>query len=132
VLAGLKHGTIDGLSIGYGLKKGDFEDTENGRIIRKVSRLAEVSIVTFPADGAARVDLSSVKSEDIEELETVRDLERFLRDAGGLSKALATTFVSRARLVFGDGGSGPNDQQTKELDELLKRTQQINQKLKGS
>ena len=46
--AALKHGTVDGLSIGYRLRKGDWEDTENGgRIIRKVSHVSEVSIVTF-------------------------------------------------------------------------------------
>ncbi len=128
VLAGLKHGTIDGLSIGYGLKKGDFEDTESGRIIRKVSRLAEVSIVTFPADGAARVDLASVKSEDIEELETVRDLERFLRDAGGLSKAMATMFVSRARSVFEVGGT--DNKKQAEMAALFQRLAELNQKLK--
>ena len=53
-----------------------------------------------PADSAARIDLSSVKSAELEEsigdLETIRDFERFLRDAGGLSKGLAEALVSRA------------------------------------
>ena len=99
--AALKHGTIDGLSIGYMLKKGDWEDAENGgRIIRKVSRLGEVSIVTFPADSAARIDLDSVKGEGLDQLQTERDLEFFLRDAGRFSRSLANAVASRARLIF--------------------------------
>src|SRR4249919_1987050 len=85
VRAAMKHGTLDGLSIGGYLKKGDYEDTEGGRVIRKWSNLMEISPVAFPADSAARVDGSSVKSEladAIEEIESVRDFERFLRDAG--------------------------------------------------
>lgn len=100
VRAALKHGTVDGLSIGYFLKKGDFDETESGRVIRKISRLVEVSVVTFPSDGGARVDLASVKAEDVEALETIRDFERFLRDAGGLSKGLAAALVNRAKIIF--------------------------------
>lgn len=86
VRASLKHGTVDGLSIGYYLKAGDFEELDGGgRLIKKVSKLVEVSIVTFPADGAARIDLESVKSE-MEGIETMRDFERFLRDAGASPK----------------------------------------------
>ncbi len=99
--AALKHGTVDGLSIGYMLKKGDWEDSDNGgRIIRKVSRLGEVSIVTFPADGAARIDLESVKAEGLDQIQTERDLEFFLRDAGRFSKSLAQAVASRARTIF--------------------------------
>jgi HK97 family phage prohead protease len=99
--AAMKHGTIDGLSIGYALKADDFEMLDDGtRVIKRVSRLAEVSIVTFPADNAARIDLESVKAEGIEQIETARDFERFLRDSGGMSKALAIALVSRAQLVF--------------------------------
>jgi HK97 family phage prohead protease len=50
VKAALKHGTVDSMSIGYSLRKGDYEDTPAGRTIKKVARLAETSIVTFPAD----------------------------------------------------------------------------------
>lgn len=104
--AALKHGTIDGLSIGYMLGKGDFEETEGGaRLIKRVSKLVEVSIVTFPADTSARIDLSSVKS-DIDGLETIRDFEGFLRDAGGFSKGLTQALVSRARIVFARGEPG--------------------------
>lgn len=64
VKAALQHGTLDSMSIGYMLRKGDYETTTAGRLIKRVSRLAETSIVTFPADSFARVDLASVKMAD--------------------------------------------------------------------
>ena len=118
-LAALKHGTVDGLSIGYYLKKGDFDELEDGkRVIKRVSRLVEVSVVTFPADEAARIDLDSVKSEEIDRLETIRDFEYFLRDAGGLSKGLAHALVSRAKAIFGPAGPGSEEVEAKRAEEL--------------
>ncbi len=96
----MKHGTIDGLSIGGFLKKGDYTETKDGRLIHKWSKLVEVSPVVFPADGSARIDTASVKSElmeAIEEIESIRDIERFLRDAGSFSKGAAVALVARAR-----------------------------------
>jgi hypothetical protein len=69
------------------------------RIIKKWSKLIEISVVAFPADSSARVDLASVKSE-IEQIGTIRDFERFLRDAGGFSAEAAKTMLSRARDLF--------------------------------
>lgn len=97
VRAALKHGTLDGLSIGGYLKAGDFEELDDGkRLIKKWSRLIEISVVAFPADSSARVDLSSVKSE-IEQIDSIQDFERFLRDAGGFSREAAKTILSRAK-----------------------------------
>lgn len=123
VHAALRHGTLDGLSIGGFLKKGDYDETETGRIIRRWSQLSEVSPVVFPADGAARIDLSSVKAgvdvvEAIDGLETIRDFERFLRDAGGLSKGLAEALVSRAKNIFGRGEPGNEEVDAKAMAEL--------------
>lgn len=103
VRAAMRHGTLDGLSIGGYLKAGDYEETEKGRIIRKWSNLMEVSPVVFPADNAARIDLSSVKHIDFESLlpgcDTEKDIERLLRDAG-LLKEQATAIVSRVRAIL--------------------------------
>lgn len=122
VRAAMKHGTLDGLSIGGYLKKGDYDETENGRIIRRWSNLMEISPVVFPADGAARIDLGSVKSADIENalegIQSIRDFERFLRDAGGLSKGLAEALVSRAKTVFSHGDHGTEDVDVKAMAEL--------------
>lgn len=108
VRAAMLHGTLDGLSVGGYIKAGDYEDTESGRIIRKWTKLLEISPTVFPADNAARIDASSVKGGDfveiIEGIESIRDLESFLRDAGGLSKGAAVALVARAKKVMGAAG----------------------------
>jgi uncharacterized protein len=111
VRAAMKHGTLDGLSIGGYLHKGDYEETKEGRVIHKWSNLMEVSPVVFPADSSARIDLNTVKSIDIEaalpECKTERDIERLLRDAG-LGKWEAMAIVSRAKVIF-EGRDAPED-----------------------
>lgn len=103
VYAAMKHGTIDGLSIGFLLRAGDYEDSSTGRLIRKVSDLVEVSVVTFPADNAARVaEVKALDSLDLDSIVSVRDFEKILRDAG-FSRRLAEALVSRASVVFGQG-----------------------------
>lgn len=110
VRAALKHGTVDGLSIGYRLKASDYEDLESGgRVIKRVSLLAEVSVVTFPADLSARVDLASVKSE-MDGMSTIKEFERFLRDAGGFSREAVKTILSRAKVLL-------NQRNADQLDE---------------
>src|SRR5574343_2968 len=125
VRAAMKHGTIDGLSIGGWLKKGDYDETENGRVIRKWSNLVEVSPVVFPADSAARIDLGTVKGADFDqalaEVETIRDFERFLRDAGRLSKGAAAALVARAKAIFGPGEPAAETTEAKAIRELTER-----------
>lgn len=103
VRAAMLHETLDGLSIGGFVKRGDYEETETGRIIRKWTNLAEISPVVFPADFNARIDMDSVKNEsfelDLAECLTERDFERLLRDAG-LSRKGAAAVASRAKQVF--------------------------------
>ncbi|MBK8773124.1 MAG: HK97 family phage prohead protease [Rhizobiales bacterium] len=124
VRAAMKHQTLDGLSIGGFLKKGDYDETEGGRVIRRWSSLVEISPVVFPADAAARVDLGSVKgsadlAEAIEEISSVRELESFLRDAGGLTKGAAVALVARAKVVMGlQGEPAPDTPEAKQLQLL--------------
>jgi HK97 family phage prohead protease len=130
VHAAMKHGTLDGLSIGGLIKKGDYDETEGGRVIRRWSKLMEISPVAFPADSAARVDMASVKSADlseaIAEIESIRDFERFLRDAGGLSKGAATALVARAKLLLvGEGDPVPQAAEAKALADLALRLQRL-------
>ncbi len=108
VKAALKHGTVDAMSIGYSLKAGDYQETATGRTIKKVARLPEASIVTFPADTFARVDLSSVKgfADEIAQVETIRDFENFLRDAGGFTKGAAQALSARAKTLFAARDAG--------------------------
>ena len=121
VHAAMKNGTLDGLSIGGYLKKGDYEETEKGRIITKWSKLLEVSPVVFPADSSARI--TNVKHMDFESLlpecKTERDIERLLRDAG-LGKWEAMAIVSRAKAIF-DGRDAQEDAEAKRIAEILGR-----------
>lgn len=128
VNAALKHGTLDGLSIGYALRKADYQPSdkiEGGRIIKKVSLLSEISPVTFPADSFARIDLSSVKSE-LESVETIRDFERFLRDAGGLSKSITEAVIARAKVVFSQGEPAIKAIDAKAIQALTERLNRFN------
>lgn len=103
--AALQHGTVDGLSIGYSLSSEDVEFRDEIRVIKNISKLHEVSVVTYPADDAARVDLDSVKSA-LDEIENMKDLESFLREACGFSKTLATATASRCKRIFTRGEPG--------------------------
>lgn len=126
VRAALKHGTIDSLSIGYILMKGDFDEVTGGRVIRKVARLHETSIVTFPADKFAQINLASVKAstDEIEGIKTLRDFEYFLRDAGSFSKGAAQALTARAKTLF-SVRDAVETSEAKQMSEILERIQKL-------
>ena len=103
----LKMGAISGLSIGFVTRDDSYDRVTGIRTLKKVD-LWEVSLVTFPANDAARV--SGVKS--IDTIASLADAESYLRDAGGLSRREATAFVSRIKSLHGRGDPD-------ELGELL-------------
>lgn len=130
VHAALKHGTLDGLSIGGYVKQGDYDTTETGRVIRKWSVLVEVSPVVFPADTAAKIDGESVKGADLLEaiacIESIREFESFLRDAGGLSKGAAIALLARVKVVLGvEGEPDTRTVEAKTLETLSQRLKQL-------
>lgn len=127
VFAALKHGTVDGLSIGFRLASNDYEeDVETGhRTIKNISRLYEVSVVNFPADNAARI--SDVRAEDLEEIRTIRDFEDYLRDSGGFSKSVATTLVAKAKKLF--DARRESETSEKAETEILKRLKAIEESI---
>lgn len=87
----LKAGAINGLSIGFIAQKWSWDNTTDIRTLQAVD-LWEVSPVTFPANGLARVD--SVKSGATNTITTIREAERALRDAGlSADQAKATLAV---------------------------------------
>lgn len=87
----MKREAMDGLSIGFTMKEGDFEEKGEGRLIKNMS-LMEISVVNFPCEGQARI--SAVKA-DVVGLITLRDFENYLREVGGFSKSMATALVSQ-------------------------------------
>lgn len=95
----LKAGTVSGLSVGIGIAEDDWEPNAEtgGKTIKNVSLLREISICTFPADDRARVSL--VKAEDIDQMQTIRDVEKCLRDAG-FSKSQALAFVAKTKDIL--------------------------------
>lgn len=81
----LKKRIVKGLSIGFKTVKDTVKD--GVRHLQQLD-LYEVSLVTFPANPAAQV--TSVKSA----LQTIRDFEHWLRDAGGYSRSEAARLAS--------------------------------------
>ena len=94
VYASMKHGAISGLSIGFRPETAE-EIESGGRRISKIN-LVEISVVGFPADNDARISI--VKSE-IEQIESIRDCEALLRDAG-FSRSMARTLISQLRPLY--------------------------------
>ena len=115
VAALMEHGAIDGLSIGFEIPPGGATEVEPkageaNPIIRMLTRidLIEVSIVTMPADDAARIDTASVKAL-IDECGSIADMENLLREAAGFSKSQATGFIARLqRLSRSESGTAPD------------------------
>jgi len=135
VLASLKHGAIDGLSIGFYPSKYK-EDEEGKRTLQEIElveitkykedeegkrtlqeiELVEISVVEEPADNAARI--TNVKA-DIEKAESLKQIEEILRDAGFSSPA-ATLLVSRVKAM------AKSDSEPKPLAEIVGLIEQVN------
>lgn len=97
----MKMGALSGLSIGYRVRDDSWDRVTGVRTIKKAD-LVELSLVTFPMNDASRV--SAVKA--IEELDSLSEIERHLRDVCGMSKSEATAMVSRVKSVISRSDSG--------------------------
>lgn len=111
-----KHGAIDSMSIGYGVKKAEFSADKKTRMLKELN-LFEVSLVTFPMNELATI--TAVKSLP----ETVREFEEFLRDAG-YSKAEATAIASR-------GFKQVDAQRDADADAIIQSLNSLLTKIKG-
>lgn len=104
VHAALVEGLISGLSVSIGWLEEDEQMLSDGTlVVKKLSALPEISLVTFPADPAARVSeaLSADEIDDgIADIKTVTDFETFLRDAAKLSRRQAKTLVAAAKAAL--------------------------------
>lgn len=115
---GMKSGLVTGLSVAILPDAKATERRPDGvRVIHRIKALKEISIVTDPANEAARV--TDIKTADeVEQIETIRDFERFLRDAGGLTKGATEALVARAKIIFGRGEPGKQEIDAKAMSEL--------------
>lgn len=109
-----KMGAIDGLSIGYNVIDSEY-NKEGNRLLKKIE-LWEVSLVTFPANEMATI--TNVKRAP----ETVREFERFLRDAGYSREAAKIIAESGFKALSGQRDAEANDVTTaaKMLADYLK------------
>lgn len=113
----LKMKAISGLSIGFMTREDSYDKLTGIRTLKKVD-LWEVSLVTFPANDAARVQ--GVKN--IEQIENIRDAERYLRESG-LSRSEAVAFLSRCKSLGQRDAEG--DEMKRLIDALTKRGQAL-------
>lgn len=117
----MKMGAISGLSIGYRVRdaaRGGI-NSDAKRMIKSAD-LVEVSLVNDPMNPEAR--LTGIKSFD--NIQTVRDVERWLRDAGMTnSQAKAVAAKGAAGLNLRDEG-GPDDAKAEALERLFKSIQE--------
>jgi len=111
VYASLKHGAVDGMSIGYIPKKIEMLDDDK-RLLKEI-HLVEISIVEEPADLGAKIgDVKSI----LEACGSLKEIESLLRDTGGFSRTDATALVASVkRIALGDRGA----KEKHAADELL-------------
>lgn len=91
ILALMKSGALDGLSIGFRAAKARKEAATGFRRILEAD-LWEISVVTFPMLPGARI--RQVKS-GAESLPTTREFERWLTQDAGLSRAQAKLVIAK-------------------------------------
>lgn len=96
--ASLRHGSISGLSIGGYTKAADWIEEDGQLVGRKINEfdLWEVSVVSMPAETAARIDAASVKAI-MEDCDTLRAVERHLREKYGFTRGAAESLISRVK-----------------------------------
>ena len=113
---GLKSGVLDGLSIGYRVKRFT-RGTKPAEPVRTLDAidLMEVSIVTFPANDKARV--GAVKSLDAM---TCRAMEHSFKTDLNLSSATAVSAVAIVKKHLRDGGETEQPVSSREADDEAK------------
>lgn len=88
----LKAGAIDGLSIGYVPKIWEYDQNKGINYLKELD-LWETSLVTFPANTSARINV--VKAVKEGKTPNIRELEAVLCDALGFSKRDAMSLLAR-------------------------------------
>ena len=91
----VKHRTVNGLSIGYRVseEKSKRKADGKGRDIFGIDFLKEVSVVDWPADGHALIDVKSF----VEEAENLKAIEEMMEARFGLSQGESCALVARIK-----------------------------------
>lgn len=102
VYASLKHGSVDGMSIGYRVVKEEVDNDEGVRILKEIE-LIEISVVEEPADLGAKVGNVKHIDEMLNQCESYKEIESILREAGGFSRTNAALLIKRVKsLTLGE------------------------------
>lgn len=118
IAAAMKHGTVTGLSVGFWPDWDAVEKSDTGFVFSSITDLQEVSICTFPANDQATV--SSFKSMD--GIMSLSDAEGWLRDAAGMTRRQAKTFVSRLKAAIQRDAGGPeSDDDAAKIVDMIKQ-----------
>lgn len=127
IFQGIQFGSITGLSVCIFTSATGTEMTGPlSRSIHEVERLPEISVVSMPADPDARI----VAVKDIEQIASIRDFERCLRDAG-LSKSCAVALCAKARAIFSPRSESEPDEKAIQWQQIAARLNQLTQLLGG-
>ena len=122
----MKMGALSGLSIGFRTnEKGYTYDKRTRKRIIEDVELMEVSLVTFPMNPRAQVDM--VKSEDI----TIREWENGMRDAFNLSRSDAKVAAKAVHHVFEEKKSNEMLEEDSNDAELVEAIRNLTQTLKS-
>lgn len=105
---------ISGLSIGFLTREDSYDQKTGVRTIKKAD-LWECSLVTFPMNDDARIEV--VKS--MEQINDFKSAEHYLRESGGLSRSEAVAFVSRVKSLMQRDSA--EDAEAKQLIDALTR-----------
>lgn len=115
----LKAGDIDEMSIGFAMKRSDYEygcedDDSSKKQVRKIKSLTlyEISLVTEPANTEAVVTDVKKLTEDIDGADSLSDMEEILREKG-FSKKQACGVVSKIKKFLVDDQGDPEEKSIK-------------------
>lgn len=104
--AAMQHGTVEGMSVGFSVAKDDYTIIPTGRIFKNIQALREISVCTFPANEQAGI--AAMKSVD--GIETIRDVENWLRDSVGLTKSQAVGLIARFKSAIRSESEGDGNE----------------------
>lgn len=115
---GMKSGLVTGLSVAIiPDSKATERRSDGARVIHRIKAMKEISVVTEPANDESRIVDVKFKDE-LEQVETVRDFERLLRDVGAFDQAAAKLLTAKARDLFAQRDVGDQAAQKQASDEI--------------
>jgi len=109
-------GALNGLSIGFVSKQWAYDRDTDVRTLTEVE-LWEVSLVTFPANEAARI--TGIKAADVAGIKTIRQAEQTLRDAGFSADAAKALIAEVKRIALDERDAHEAAAALKAADRLL-------------